>query len=179
MRCSVLAIIEVCDIFFRYFAKLRPVICHFMKAKFLIIFLFIISSISCSEKLPNEISFFENYEVENGKYKLYVIGTEGEWIEDYRDFYIDDIETLKKMKTQWVFKEKSEVMPCGYGYILYLVNDKEVLKSEAINIDCEYMTGWIKFPREYISDYKNQFIRLNESEKLNFQNKYLTNKNGI
>ncbi|SFN60918.1 hypothetical protein SAMN05421741_10817 [Paenimyroides ummariense] len=148
-----------------------------MKTKILIILFSLVLFIGCSEKLPNEVYFFENYEVENGKYKLFVIGTEGEWIDDYKDFYIDDIETLKKMKTQWIFSEKSEVMPCGYGYIIYLVNKKEVLKSEAINIECEYMSGWIKFPKKYITEYKDKFVRMSESEKLNFENKYLNNQN--
>jgi len=124
------------------------------------------------ERLPSEIKFFENYDLSTGEYKLLVFGTEGEWIDDYRDFYIDDIEVLKKMQKEWVFKYKSDILACGYGYIVMLVNSDEVLKEVAVNIDCEYMTGWIRFPKRYLSNYKAHFKRMTEIEKKEFEEKY-------
>jgi len=124
------------------------------------------------ERLPSKIKFFENYDLSTGEYKLLVFGTEGEWIDDYRDFYIDDIETLKEMQKQWIFKYKSEVMACGYGYIVMLVDSNKVLKKTAVNIDCEYMEGWIRFPKSYLSNYKAHFKRMTEIEKKEFEEKY-------
>src|SRR5690606_10168096 len=128
--------------------------------------------LGCSEKLPSEVTFFENYDMNSGKYKILIYGSEGEWIEGYRDFYIDDIQTLEKIKKQWVFRKKSEVMSCGYSYILYLVDENTVLKNESINIACEYMTGWIKFPKEYLTEHKSSFKRMTEENKAEFQKKY-------
>lgn len=98
-----------------------------MKRIILLIFVLLFSG--CNEKLTEEIWFFEDYDVENGEYKLVGYGLEGETIEGYDNFYIDDTETLKKMKKQWVFNKKSKIQPCGYGYALYLVDENEILKK--------------------------------------------------
>ena len=124
------------------------------------------------EKLPSEIKFFENYDLSTGEYKLLVFGTEGEWIDDYQDFYIDDIKVLKKMRKEWVFKHKSDILACGYGYIVMLVNADEVLKEVAVNIECEYMTGWVRFPKQYLSNHKKHFKRMTELEKKEFEERY-------
>ena len=63
-----------------------------------ILFVFIIALFTGCEKLPSKIKFFENYDLSTGEYKLLVFGTEGEWIDDYRDFYIDEIGVLKKCR---------------------------------------------------------------------------------
>ncbi|MBD3905268.1 hypothetical protein NAL32_07265 [Chryseobacterium sp. Ch-15] len=116
---------------------------------------------NCNEKLSQPISFFEDYDLTSGKYKLEIYHVEGEIIDDFKNFYIDDPETLNKMKKQWIFKYKSEVMPCGFGYELHLIEDKKVIKKTLINIDCEYMSGWVYFPKEYLTDHKNHFKRIN------------------
>jgi len=136
----------------------------------LIIFIFF----SCHGRLSEEFKFFENYDLSTGEYKLLVFGTEGTWIDDYQDFYIDDIEVLKKMQKQWVFKRKSAVMPCGYGYIIMLVDENKVLNERAVNIDwdCSYMSGWLHFPKRYLSGYKTHFKRMTEIEKKEFVDKY-------
>lgn len=114
----------------------------------------------CKEKLTKPISFFEDYDLNSGKYKLEVYQIEGEIIDDFKKFYIDDSETLKKMQKQWIFKYKSEVMPCGFGYELHLVKDHTIIKKTLINIDCQYMQGWIHFPKEYLTDHKIHFKRI-------------------
>ena len=125
-----------------------------MKSKFIQIVV-LISALFLTSCLDEKVVFFEGIDFESGDYKILVYGMEGEWIEDYRDFYIDDIKTLKKMKRQWVFRWKSDVMPCGYGYSLLLVNQSEIIKRTSINIDCGYMSGWIRFPKRYLSAHKN------------------------
>ncbi|WP_159477073.1 hypothetical protein [Chryseobacterium sp. 18068] len=115
---------------------------------------------NCKKKLLQPISFFENYDLNSGKYKLEAYQVEGKIIDDYKKFYIDDPEVLNKMKKQWVFKYKSEVMPCGFGYELHLIKDKKIIKKTLVNIDCEYMEGWIYFPKEYLTDHKNHFKRI-------------------
>jgi len=142
-----------------------------------ILFVSIILLCSCRGRLPEEIKFFENYDLSTGGYKLLVFGEEGQWIDDYRDFYIDDTEVLRKMQKQWVFKYQSDIMACGYGYLIMLVDRDNVLKEVAVNIecDCEYMTGWVYFPRRYLSDYKTHFKRMTEIEKKEFLEKYTKN----
>ncbi|MBL4754371.1 MAG: hypothetical protein JKY52_12355 [Flavobacteriales bacterium] len=142
-----------------------------MKQILLNIFL-ILLLIGCQEKLEAEYVFFEDCDFDTGGYKLLVYGDEGEWIEDYRDFYIDDVETLKRMQKQWVFKYKSDVKPCGYGYHLKLVDGKKVLKSKSVNIDCEYMSGWVYFPKLYLTEHKNSFKKMTESDREEFSQKY-------
>lgn len=137
-----------------------------------VLLLLILSTTSCYESLDRKVVYFAEIDFESGNYKLLVYGMEGEWIEDYRDFYIDDIQTLNRMKRQWVFTKKSDEMPCGYGYSLKLVNQSEILKSTSINIDCEYMSGWIRFPRKYLEDHKKSFKRMTEVEKTEFSKRY-------
>ena len=145
-----------------------------MKSYTKILFVSIILLCSCRGKLSEEIVFFENYDLSTGEYKLLVFGEEGLWIDDYQDFYIDDIETLKKMQKQWIFKYKSDISACGYGYSIMLVDSDKVLKEAAVNIerDCEYMSGWIYFPKKYLSDHKTYFKRMSENEKNSFLEKY-------
>ena len=117
----------------------------------------------CKEKLSEEYRFFGNRDLKSGDYKLIVIGTEGSWIEDYRNFYIDDVETLCQMQEQWVFKYKTTPQACGYGYNIRLVYKDKVLEEKSVNIDCEYMTGWIFFPRNYLTDHIHSFKRMPDS----------------
>jgi len=76
------------------------------------------------------------------------------------------------MQKEWVFKYKSDILACGYGYIVMLVNSDKVLKEVAVNIECEYMTGWIRFPKRYLSNYKAHFKRMTEIEKKEFEEIY-------
>lgn len=115
---------------------------------------------SCKEKLAEPISYFENYDFNSGEYIIKVYGLEGRHIDNFNNFYISDVETLNKIKKQWVFTDKSHVMPCGYGYSLNVIKDSIVVKKALINIDCEYMDGWIHFPKEYLEDHKSHFIRM-------------------
>lgn len=101
-------------------------------------------------------------------YKLLVCGQEGEHIDNYSDFYIDDVQTLQEIKKQWVFKNKSKVSPCGYGYSVVLVDDKAILKKTLVNIDCEYMSGWIYFPKAYLEDHKGSFKKMTDDDKRHF-----------
>lgn len=117
----------------------------------------------CKERLSEEYKFFGNHDLSSGDYKLIVFGTEGARIEDYRDFYIDDIETLERMQKQWVFKYKTTPMSCGYGYNIRLVSKDKILEEKSVNVDCEYMTGWIFFPRNYLTDHIESFKRMNDS----------------
>jgi len=82
---------------------------------------------------------------------------------------------MAKMKKQWMFNEKADIMPCGYGYELYLVNESKMIKNVAINIDCEYMSGWIKFPKEFLTDHKKSFKKMTDEDKVEFQKKYFEN----
>jgi hypothetical protein len=125
-----------------------------------IFFLMPLFILSCDEKLEKEIVFFEGIDFDSGEYKLLVNGSEGKQFEDYYDFYIDDIQTLNEMKKQWVFTRKSEITACGYGYNVKLVNQNGVVKSTSINIECEYMSGWIRFPKRYLTDHKKSFKKM-------------------
>lgn len=115
---------------------------------------------NCKEKLSKPISFFENYDLNSGKYRLEVNQVEGEIIDDFKRFYIDDPETLSKMQKQWIFKYKSSVQPCGYGYSIVLKENNKILKQTFVNLDCEYMSGWIYFPKEYLTDHKDHFVKM-------------------
>ena len=134
-----------------------------MKPKSTILLLTLLTLFGCKERLSEEYRFFGNYDLKNGDYKLIVIGTEGAWIEDYCDFYIDDVETLERMQDQWVFKYKTTPMSCGYGYNIRLVNEDKTVEEKSVNVDCEYMTGWIFFPKNYLTDHIQSFKRMNDS----------------
>jgi hypothetical protein len=132
-----------------------------LKWKFgFILFFFLI--FGCKEKLENEYRFFEDYDLSSGDYKLVVLATEGAHLEGFDDFYIDDVVTLTKMQNQWVFNYKVVPMACGYGYDAKLIKNDQVLVQSSINIECEYMSGWIFFPRNYLTDHIQSFKKLDK-----------------
>lgn len=130
-----------------------------MKISLKILLLIITSTVfsNCKEKLAEPIVFFENYNLKSGNYRLEVRQVEGTIIDSFKNFYIDDPRALLKMQKQWIFKYKSDIQPCGYGYSIVLKENNKVLKQTYVNIDCEYMKGWIHFPKEYLTDHKNHF----------------------
>jgi hypothetical protein len=123
-----------------------------------VFFLTILSG--CREKLSVPISFFEDYDLTSGKYKMECYSIAGKNLDGFKKFYIDDPEALNKMKKQWIFKYKSEIMPCGFEYEVRLIENNKIIKKTLVNIDCEYMSGWIYFPKEYLTDQKKYFKEL-------------------
>ena len=73
-------------------------------SKILVAIIALVLFSSCKEKLAEPILFFENYDLKSGKYRLEGHQIEGEIIDDFTNFYIDDPETLIKMQKQWIFK---------------------------------------------------------------------------
>lgn len=143
-----------------------------MKQKFTLILLVLVVVSGCKERLDEEYRFFGDYDVENGSYKLLVFGSEGTWIDDYPNFYIDDPATLLKMKEQWIFKYRTDIMPCGFGYLVMFVDEDKILAETAINLDCEYIEGWIYFPENYLRDHISSFKRLSERDRAVLWDKY-------
>lgn len=140
--------------------------------KHLLIISLIYCLFGCTESLDKEIVFFDKIDFNSGNYKIYVFASEGAWIKDYKDFVIEDIETLNKIKDKWVFKNKVPPTSCGYGYNLKLVDTTNILKSVNINFDCEYMSGWIQFPKEYLSEFTESFKPLTKKDINDFSKKY-------
>jgi len=141
------------------------------KLKSILLLIFCLTS--CKEQLDKEIVFFENIDFKSGVFKIYLFASDGPQIGDFHNFVIEDVETLELLKERWIFKNKISPIACGYGYNLKLVDDKKVVKSTNINVECEYMTGWIKFPKEYLSDFKHSFIKIDEIEIVRFSEKYI------
>ena len=56
------------------------------------------------------------------------------------------------------------------------VNEDSVLNRKSVNIDCEYMGGWIHFPKSYLEDYKDSFVRMSDEEAKRFGAKYRSRK---
>jgi hypothetical protein len=87
---------------------------------------------------------------------------EGGIIENYHEFYIDDIKTLNDIKKQWVFTKKSDIYSCGYNYSMEVIKKDSTVFCKSINVDCEYMSGWIYFPKEFLLMHKKSFKKINE-----------------
>ena len=141
-----------------------------MKSLILSILLILIFS-GCSKNLDNKIVFFKDYNFNSGDFRLYGFGGEGTGIDDVRNFVIQDSVTLNQIKKKWIFKYKSDVMPCGFDYHFVLIEKDRMLKQFNVNLDCEYMTfekKWLKFPKHYLSDFKGKFEILDviESDSL-------------
>ncbi len=130
------------------------------------IFFLLLTLTSCKNRLSEPISFFGNYELQDGNYKLVGIGLQGEHIEGYKNFYIDDIETLQKMREQWVFEYSTEPMACGFGYELRFLRDTLVLSQGLLNLECGYLNTkrqkWLHFPSKYLTDHVSKIKELSE-----------------
>ncbi len=55
-------------------------------------------------------------------------------------------------------------MACGYSYHIALVDNGKRVKRANLNIDCEYMDGWVKFPKSLLLNHQSSFKRLTASE---------------
>jgi hypothetical protein len=124
---------------------------------------------SCKEKLSEPEHFFGTIDLRDGNYKLVGFGLEGLWVDDFRNFYVDDLTTLQKMQRQWIFEYAVPPSPCGYGYKLKLMRDTIVINEALVNIDCEYMNAneqpWRYFPANYLTDHKASFKRFTEEDR--------------
>lgn len=117
--------------------------------------------ISCQESLEKEIVLFSNYDFNSGEYKLVFYGNEGGIIENYYKFYIDDVKTLNEIKKQWIFTKKSDIYSCGHSYSMDLLKKDSVIFSKSINVECEYMSDWIYFPKAFLLNHKKSFKKIN------------------
>jgi hypothetical protein len=116
----------------------------------------------CRKNLEAEIVLFDKIDFNSGEYKLVFYGGEGGIIENYFNFYIDDSKTLNQIKKQWIFSKKSEIYSCGYSYNMVLVKKESEVFSKQINIECEYMSGWVYFPKDFLLKHKKSFKKINE-----------------
>ena len=84
---------------------------------------------------------FEKYDFTNGEYKLlgvYSIGSDKNSIVDsLREFYIEDVQILNRIKKEWTFDRRSPAYACGYHYDILLVKDGEVVESFSVNLNCD------------------------------------------
>ncbi len=126
-----------------------------MKLHFAIFLFTFLLQISCKEKLEKEFRFFDIENLDSGNVKLLIYRLEGSKFQN--DFYIDDINVLKTMQNQWIFTKKSKIWSCGFDHRLVLMDGNKIVQEKLINLDCEYMSGWIYFPKEYLLDNKSNF----------------------
>jgi len=123
---------------------------------------------SCKQRLDEFEPFFGTADLSKGNYKLIGIGLEGLWVDDFRNFYIDDVQTLQQMQNQWVLDYSVPATACGYGYYLKLVKDTVVIKEAYVNLECEYLYSkehpWRSFPANYLTDHKASFKTLSEAQ---------------
>jgi len=142
--------------------------------------LFLFFLFSCDEPLDQKYEIFDDYNFNSGEYKLYCFGVEGKWVDGIRNFVIQDVEILNKIKSDWIFSYKTDKMACGFGYLIALVHKDSVVKRMDVNIEAEYMTcdkGWIRFPESYLSDYKEDFKILEDIEAKRLFKRYISKKN--
>ncbi len=135
-----------------------------MKISFTLTLFLLVLLTSCKKRLENPLSFFGNSELKEGKYKLIGVAMEGQHIEGFGSFYIDDLTTLQKMSEQWKFEYKSEPMACGFGYELSFLKDTVVLNHGLLNLECGYLNtdqqNWLYFPSNYLTDHVSKFKKL-------------------
>lgn len=128
---------------------------------FTLLFLNTLLLLGCQDKLDRKIILFDKYDFNSGEHKLIFYGQEGRIIKNYPNFYIDDIKTLNAIKKEWCFTKKSDIMSCGYSYNMQLIKNDSVLIEKSINVECEYMSGWLYFPKEFLVKHKSSFKKFN------------------
>lgn len=105
--------------------------------KLTLILLFLCSSINAQYQF---YAPFENFDMSSGDFKF--IGSysfavnKTPIVDSLKQFYIDDLKSLKWIKDNWRFNKYSPAYECGYDYNFYLVKDGEVLDSFSLNIEC-------------------------------------------
>lgn len=52
------------------------------------------------------------------------------------EWYIDDVQLLKELKTLWTFKKEAPYYACGYHYTIYICKDGKSLDDFSINLNC-------------------------------------------
>ena len=128
--------------------------------------------VGCSNK--QNIRFFEGYDFNSGNYKLYGILTEGgptNFTENVGDFVILDTVTLNKIKQDWEIHLTDKRMPCGYSYIMVLMDKDSCVYHFDVNLDCEYLTcekGWFEFPAKLLNKYEKSVVKISRQEARTF-----------
>ncbi|MET3731785.1 hypothetical protein [Moheibacter stercoris] len=115
--------------------------------------------------MDTEYQFFPKKELKEGR-KLMVFSIMEGANEKYFEgnFYTDDLKVLNKMKNQWKLNKRSDIMPCGYTHKLVFADEYRTLNEIEINLECEYASGWIYFPKEYLLKYESKFKKLSSEE---------------
>ena len=132
--------------------------------RILFVCIILTSICSCKQKLEEPYSFFGDHDLKNGNYKLVGIGMEGQQINGFKNFSIDDSNTLVEMQKKWVFDHKINAMSCGFDYEIQLLKDSILINQGFVNLECGYLNTkqqkWLYFPPEYLSNYTSVFKQL-------------------
>ncbi|MDL2312679.1 hypothetical protein LJC68_07370 [Bacteroidales bacterium OttesenSCG-928-B11] len=124
--------------------------------------------IGCSH--GETIRFFEEYDFNSGNYKLYGILSEGGetcFTENVGDFVVLDTVTLNKIKQDWEIHHTNKRMPCGYSYLMILMEGDSCVYDFGVNLDCKYLTcdkGWFQFSPKLLNKYKKMVLRISREE---------------
>jgi hypothetical protein len=138
---------------------------QFMKRQ-LIFILTTILLFSCGKQNEKGIQVFEGYDFNTGDFKLYGLITEGgstSFTEKVGDFVVSDTVTLNRIKRDWQIYPTDKRMPCGYSYIIVLMQGDSCVYHFNINMDCEYLTcekGWYEFPADLMNKYENSVTKV-------------------
>ena len=124
--------------------------------------------IGCSNQ--QDIHLFERYDFNSGNYKLYGILSEGgstSFTDNIGDFVILDTVTLNKIKQDWKIHLTDKRMPCGYSYLMVLMEEDSCVYHFGVNLDCEYLKcekGWFEFPAKLLNKYEKSVVRISRQE---------------
>ena len=124
--------------------------------------------VGCSNK--KSIHLFEEYDFNSGNYKLYGILTEGgptNFTENVGNFVVLDTVILNKIKQDWKIHSTNKIMPCGYSYLMVLMDKDSCVYHFGVNLDCEYLTcekGWFKFPAKLLNRYEKSVVKISRQE---------------
>lgn len=137
---------------------------------FILCILFFSCGVSCLNKsfkysrkeLKSGVRILKKYDFQKGGYTL--VGLywkfEHDILKGIREFYVEDIATLEKIKREWVFYEKSALYECGYHYTIKILKDGEIIENFNINLEegCNAIVtsrGALVFEQSKLEKFRN------------------------
>ncbi|WP_411031253.1 hypothetical protein [Spongiimicrobium sp. 3-5] len=85
---------------------------------------------------------FEQIDFSKGDYYLLGVkwtGEETDLVKSIGNWYVDEIDVLNKIKSEWVFDTPGKQYACGYHYKIQLCRNHEIIKKFYVNLYCNEM----------------------------------------
>jgi hypothetical protein len=132
-------------------------------------FLLIIATFMSCKTKPVDCKPFDKLNIKENCSIYFILfeGDRGDFEKANMNFVITDKREIQKLKDTWGFYKTDDRMPCGFGFVVFIIQNGEFIEEIAINEPCGYAViseEWYDFDKSFLDN-----IDITKIEKLNKQ----------